>query len=347
MRFGARGPTRRRHPWRHVLPYFLEYAKPDPDRAPGGRRARSRLNREVGGETDRTLSGGPDTIRPRSRSDSDPSDGGGAAQRDCGRSSFRELDGSPPSRLPVGDARPSVRIRASSATPGKAGGVTNGHRFHHRAIRDLGVVPKFRAVSASPSTESALPPPFQSSDVTRRRRRRGAGCGRWIGLCMFHSDEACAGYATPQSWCARGKETFDATSHYSAGAVVRWRRRLLRVFALGGRRGSGDLRDGPARGGARVPARRVALTAVGSSGTRGNGGCPYADSRPLTQARSPSPATDGVEAMSLITILMFLAIAAAVCLVVHLLTRDKVPLWVAVALLCLIELLRTLPLGRY
>jgi len=51
--------------------------------------------------------------------------------------------------------------------------------------------------------------------------------------------------------------------------------------------------------------------------------------------------------MSLMTILMFLAIAACVCLVVHVLKPDKVPLWVAVALLCLIELLRTLPLGRY
>jgi len=51
--------------------------------------------------------------------------------------------------------------------------------------------------------------------------------------------------------------------------------------------------------------------------------------------------------MSLITILMFLAIAASVCVVVHVLKPDKVPLWVAVALLCLIELLRTLPLGRY
>jgi hypothetical protein len=51
--------------------------------------------------------------------------------------------------------------------------------------------------------------------------------------------------------------------------------------------------------------------------------------------------------MSLITILMFLAIAASVCVVVHVLKPDKLPLWVAVALLCLIELLRTLPLGRY
>jgi hypothetical protein len=50
--------------------------------------------------------------------------------------------------------------------------------------------------------------------------------------------------------------------------------------------------------------------------------------------------------MSMITILMLLAVAASVCLVVHVLRRDKVPLWVAVALLCAIELLRTVPLGR-
>jgi hypothetical protein len=51
--------------------------------------------------------------------------------------------------------------------------------------------------------------------------------------------------------------------------------------------------------------------------------------------------------MSFITILMFLAIAASVCLVAHVLKPGKVPLWVAVALLCVIELLRTLPLRRY
>ena len=39
--------------------------------------------------------------------------------------------------------------------------------------------------------------------------------------------------------------------------------------------------------------------------------------------------------MSIITILMFLAIAASVCLVIHVVKRDKVPLWVAVALLCM------------
>jgi hypothetical protein len=48
-----------------------------------------------------------------------------------------------------------------------------------------------------------------------------------------------------------------------------------------------------------------------------------------------------------ITLLMLLAIAASACLVVHVLKRDKVPLWVVVALLCVIELLRTLPMGRY
>jgi hypothetical protein len=51
--------------------------------------------------------------------------------------------------------------------------------------------------------------------------------------------------------------------------------------------------------------------------------------------------------MPLVTILMFLAIAASACLAVHVFRRDKVPLWVALALLCLIELLRTLPLGRH
>jgi hypothetical protein len=51
--------------------------------------------------------------------------------------------------------------------------------------------------------------------------------------------------------------------------------------------------------------------------------------------------------MSIITILLSLAIAASVCLVGHVLRRDAFPLWVPVALLCLIELLRTLPLGRY
>jgi uncharacterized membrane protein len=44
---------------------------------------------------------------------------------------------------------------------------------------------------------------------------------------------------------------------------------------------------------------------------------------------------------------MLLAIAASACLVVHVLKPKKVPLWVAVAIVCVIELLRTVPLGRY
>jgi hypothetical protein len=51
--------------------------------------------------------------------------------------------------------------------------------------------------------------------------------------------------------------------------------------------------------------------------------------------------------MSLITLLLLLAIAASICLVLHVVRREAIPLWVAVALLCLIELLRTMPLGRY
>ena len=51
--------------------------------------------------------------------------------------------------------------------------------------------------------------------------------------------------------------------------------------------------------------------------------------------------------MSIITILLVLAIAASVCLVVHVRTRERVPLWVAVPLLCGMEVLGTLPLGRY
>jgi len=47
-----------------------------------------------------------------------------------------------------------------------------------------------------------------------------------------------------------------------------------------------------------------------------------------------------------LTILMVLAMAASICRVVHGLTRDEVPLRAAVTLLCVMELLRILPLGR-
>ena len=135
MGFGARGPTRPGRLWRHVLPSRTSWSMQSqiqPARR-GGRRARSRLNRGVGGEAGRTLSGGPDTIRPRSRSDSDPSDGGGAAQRDRGRSSFRELDGSPLPDFPWAMPGPRSGYAHRQLPPGKAGGVTNGHHFHRAA----------------------------------------------------------------------------------------------------------------------------------------------------------------------------------------------------------------------
>lgn len=46
----------------------------------------------------------------------------------------------------------------------------------------------------------------------------------------------------------------------------------------------------------------------------------------------------------MITVLMLLAIAAFIVAIAA--AMNKVPLWVAVVLLCLIELLRTIPLGR-
>lgn len=44
------------------------------------------------------------------------------------------------------------------------------------------------------------------------------------------------------------------------------------------------------------------------------------------------------------TVFLFLAVAAAICTVVS--AMGKCPLWVGVMLLCLIELLRALPLGK-
>lgn len=44
------------------------------------------------------------------------------------------------------------------------------------------------------------------------------------------------------------------------------------------------------------------------------------------------------------TVLLVLAITAFVCVIVS--AFGKCPLWVAVALLCIIELLRVMPLGK-
>ncbi len=48
----------------------------------------------------------------------------------------------------------------------------------------------------------------------------------------------------------------------------------------------------------------------------------------------------------MITVFVFLAVAALVITILSVLTPPKAPLWVAVLLLCLIELLRALPLGK-
>lgn len=46
----------------------------------------------------------------------------------------------------------------------------------------------------------------------------------------------------------------------------------------------------------------------------------------------------------MLTVLLLIAVAAFVCTVASAL--GKCPLWIAVVLLCVIELLRALPLGR-
>ena len=48
--------------------------------------------------------------------------------------------------------------------------------------------------------------------------------------------------------------------------------------------------------------------------------------------------------MTIMTVLGFLIVAAFVCAIVS--AMGKCPLWVSVILLCLVELLRILPLGK-
>lgn len=48
----------------------------------------------------------------------------------------------------------------------------------------------------------------------------------------------------------------------------------------------------------------------------------------------------------MITVLLVLAIAAFVCVIAAAARPSSVPLWVGVLLLCVIELLRNMPLGR-
>jgi hypothetical protein len=48
----------------------------------------------------------------------------------------------------------------------------------------------------------------------------------------------------------------------------------------------------------------------------------------------------------MLTVLIILVLAAFIVTVASAASPTKVPLWVAVLLLCIIELLRTLPLGK-
>lgn len=48
----------------------------------------------------------------------------------------------------------------------------------------------------------------------------------------------------------------------------------------------------------------------------------------------------------MLTIMLLLALAAFVATTAHAISGDRTPLWIAVFMLCFIELLRALPVGR-
>jgi hypothetical protein len=48
----------------------------------------------------------------------------------------------------------------------------------------------------------------------------------------------------------------------------------------------------------------------------------------------------------MITVLIILAVAALICAILSAIPSSKCPLWISVMLLCIIELLRTLPIGK-
>jgi hypothetical protein len=60
------------------------------------------------------------------------------------------------------------------------------------AIRDLGAIPKSRAVPAGPFTERTSPQPGQPCVFIWRNPRRGTRSGMWTCLCSIHSDKGCA-----------------------------------------------------------------------------------------------------------------------------------------------------------
>jgi hypothetical protein len=48
----------------------------------------------------------------------------------------------------------------------------------------------------------------------------------------------------------------------------------------------------------------------------------------------------------MVTVILILAVTALICTILSLMTPARAPLWLPVLLLCLIELLRVVPLGR-
>lgn len=48
----------------------------------------------------------------------------------------------------------------------------------------------------------------------------------------------------------------------------------------------------------------------------------------------------------MLTVMLVLAIAAFICTLLAAVWKDRVPLWVAVLILCLMELLRAMPIGK-
>lgn len=48
----------------------------------------------------------------------------------------------------------------------------------------------------------------------------------------------------------------------------------------------------------------------------------------------------------LLTVMVLLSVAAFVCAMLSQTNPPRAPLWVAVVLLCVVELIRTLPLGK-
>src|SRR5579864_2107367 len=121
---------------------------------------------------------------------------------------------------------------------------------------------------------------------SRHRRGKPGELKRPLGASMVPQDarlsagprETCAaenaGKTSTISWrvkrliFANGRESFDVTANYSSGAVVRRRRRLLRLLKVGERRWPGSRGNRTAHLGGCVSGRRITLTSSASHGSR-------------------------------------------------------------------------------